>query len=69
MEEGRIVADPRGRLPGRGAWMHPGCVEIAERRKAFGRALRVSGPVDLGPLHRWLDEHVTTRPSGPEASG
>ena len=35
-------------LPGRGAWLHrdPECVELAERRRAFARALRVPGPVD-----------------------
>lgn len=32
-------------LPGRGAWLcegEPACVELAERRKAFSRALRGS---------------------------
>ena len=35
-------------MPGRGAHLHPdpGCLALAERRKAFGRALRVEGPVD-----------------------
>jgi Predicted nucleic-acid-binding protein implicated in transcription termination len=43
-----IVPDPRRRIPGRGAWLHPDqrCVELAERRRAFTRALRVPGPVD-----------------------
>ena len=48
-----VVVDRRGRLPGRGAHVHPdpGCVELAERRKAFPRALRVAGPLDLAALH------------------
>ena len=34
-------------LPGRGAWVHPTieCVEAAIRRRAFGRALRVSAAI------------------------
>ena len=34
-----VVPDVRGRLPGRGAWLHPTleCLEHARRRRAFGR--------------------------------
>jgi len=41
--DGEIVADPSGRMPGRGAWLHedPACRERAERRRAFPRALRM----------------------------
>lgn len=41
--------DPRHRLPGRGAWVHPrpDCLELAVRRKAFGRALRLQAAVDV----------------------
>jgi hypothetical protein len=47
-----IVADPRRRAPGRGAHLHPtpACLALAERRRAFGRALRVTGVCDTGPL-------------------
>ena len=47
-----IVPDPRRRKPGRGAHVHPttACLALAERRRAFGRALRVTGVCDLGPL-------------------
>jgi predicted RNA-binding protein YlxR (DUF448 family) len=47
-----VVPDPRGTLPGRGAHLHPEarCLELATRRKAFGRALRVEGPLDLDAL-------------------
>lgn len=44
-----VVPDPRGTAPGRGAHLHPtvACYELAVRRKAFGRALRWSGPGGL----------------------
>ncbi|MET0863768.1 MAG: YlxR family protein [Nakamurella sp.] len=46
--DGVLHPDPRHRLPGRGAWLHPtlGCLDAAERRRAFGRALRLTGPPD-----------------------
>ncbi len=44
-----ITPDKRGSQPGRGAHLHPDprCLELAIRRRAFGRALRVEGPLDL----------------------
>ncbi|KSW30222.1 DNA-binding protein [Cellulomonas sp. B6] len=41
-----LVVDERRRMPGRGAWLHPDqrCLELAEKRRAFGRALRNPGP-------------------------
>ncbi|MBP2702833.1 YlxR family protein [Microbispora sp. RL4-1S] len=55
--EGVIVPDPRGRLPGRGASLHPSlrCLELAERRRAFPRAFRVEGSLDAGPLRAHLE--------------
>jgi predicted RNA-binding protein YlxR (DUF448 family) len=52
-----IVPDPRRRAAGRGAWMHPvpGCLDLAERRRAFGRALRVSGAVDCSAVRAYVD--------------
>jgi uncharacterized protein len=47
-----VEPDPARIRPGRGAHLHPdpACLARAERRRAFGRALRVSGVVDTGPL-------------------
>ncbi|MGY1609061.1 MULTISPECIES: YlxR family protein [unclassified Geodermatophilus] len=52
---GTLVPDPRRRLPGRGASLHPTpeCLHAAERRRAFSRALRLPGggaAVEAGPL-------------------
>ncbi|WP_375478293.1 YlxR family protein [uncultured Jatrophihabitans sp.] len=60
-----VVPDPRRRMPGRGAWVHPspGCVELAERRRAFGRALRVPGPVDSAPVGEYVAELETHPPA------
>ena len=51
-----VVPDPRHRAPGRGAWLHRdvGCVDLAERRRAFGRALKVSGPVDPAAVREYV---------------
>jgi predicted RNA-binding protein YlxR (DUF448 family) len=50
--DGDLVPDPRRRLPGRGASVHPTpeCLHAAERRRAFVRALRSSVPLEVGPL-------------------
>jgi len=59
--DGTLVPDPRRRLPGRGASLHPTpeCLHAAERRRAFPRALRCSAPVEAGPLRA----HVLGTPS------
>ena len=53
-----LVPDPRGRAPGRGAHVHPtrDCLELALRRRAFGRALRA--PAGLGLDSAQLEEYV-----------
>ncbi|MEO7196523.1 MAG: YlxR family protein [Pseudonocardiaceae bacterium] len=54
--EGILVPDPRRRCPGRGAWLHPdlGCLRLAERRRAFPRALRAPGALDTAAVHAFL---------------
>jgi hypothetical protein len=51
-----LLPDPSGRAPGRGAHVHPTreCFGLAERRRAFHRALRAEGPVDLEQLRRYI---------------
>ncbi len=55
--ESSLVADERGALPGRGAWVHDeaSCLEKALQRRAFVRALRVSGPLDTQTIEKRLN--------------
>ncbi|HEY2672671.1 MAG TPA: YlxR family protein [Rugosimonospora sp.] len=51
-----LEPDPTRVRPGRGAHLHPdsACLALAERRRAFGRALRVAGVTDAGALWELL---------------
>jgi hypothetical protein len=55
--DSRLVPDDRASMPGRGAWVHetPECVDAAIRRRAFVRALRVSGPLDTQTIEKRLN--------------
>ncbi|MBQ0830925.1 YlxR family protein [Streptomyces tagetis] len=56
--EGDCVPDPRGTLPGRGAYVHPVpfCLDQALRRRAFPRALRAPGPLDVKALRHHVEQ-------------
>jgi predicted RNA-binding protein YlxR (DUF448 family) len=55
----RLVPDPRHRLSGRGAWLHPtgDCLDLAIRRRAFGRALHVSATPDPTAVTAYVRDH------------
>ncbi|MFD7438957.1 YlxR family protein [Streptomyces sp. NPDC059861] len=55
--KGECVPDPRGTLPGRGAYVHPAlvCLDQAIRRRAFTRALRAPGSPDTKALRRYVE--------------
>ena len=62
----RVVPD-RGRcLPGRGAWIRPDleAVELAERTRAFRRALRLSTDVDTGHVREYLAARQQVQSAG-----
>ncbi|MCL9761516.1 YlxR family protein [Frankia sp. AiPa1] len=58
VDGGELLPDARRRLRGRGAHVHPclACLELADRRRAFPRALRVPGPLGLGQVRRYLEQ-------------
>ncbi|MER6104385.1 YlxR family protein [Streptomyces sp. NPDC001832] len=51
------VPDPRGTLPGRGAYVHPVpvCLDLAVRRRAFPRAFKAKGPFDSAAVQRFVE--------------
>ncbi len=57
-----VTPDLRRTMPGRGAHVHPdpACLDLARRRKAFGRALRVEGPLDLDLIDGLAGPTTTT---------
>jgi predicted RNA-binding protein YlxR (DUF448 family) len=59
-QDGVAVPDPSRRYPGRGAHLHraAACLELAERRRALPRALRVPGPLDLTALRAEIGDHA-----------
>ena len=52
LDGGVVVPDPGGRLSGRGAWIHPTleCLQLAERRRAWGRAWRTGAALDTSAV-------------------
>ena len=60
-----VEPDPERRRPGRGAWLHPvvSCLDLAVRRRAFGRALRSSTPPDHTAVDDWVRAHEQGQPS------
>ncbi|MFD9705373.1 YlxR family protein [Lentzea sp. NPDC059081] len=59
--DGSVVPDLRRRLPGRGAWLHFDleCLRNAERRRAFSRALKVQGALDVALLREHVEQNTT----------
>lgn len=51
-----VVPDPAATAPGRGAHLHPTaeCYDLAVRRKAFARALRLEGGLSSAPVGDYL---------------
>ncbi|MBA2456753.1 MAG: YlxR family protein [Nocardioidaceae bacterium] len=65
-----LTPDLRGSAGGRGAHLHPRleCLDLAVRRKAFGRALRMQGAMDDSALRthvRRVDSTTTDRTTDP----
>ncbi len=52
--EDRVTPDPKRVLPGRGAWLHPNCFELAVQRRSFGRAFKSGGELLTQDLEKFL---------------
>ncbi|MFF3467392.1 YlxR family protein [Streptomyces sp. NPDC001984] len=61
------VQDPRGTLPGRGAYVHPAsvCLDKAVRRRAFTRALRAPGALDTKALRQYVEQTTVAEQATP----
>ncbi|MDQ0583813.1 YlxR family protein [Streptomyces rishiriensis] len=61
------VPDPRGTLPGRGAYLHPApvCLDQAVRRRAFTRALRAPGALDTKALRQYVEQATVAEQATP----
>ena len=57
--------DPDGTAPGRGAHLHPKteCYDLAVRRRAFTRALRVEVGLSGAPVRDYLDSIAPATPT------
>jgi predicted RNA-binding protein YlxR (DUF448 family) len=64
--EGLLVPDLRARAAGRGAWLHPdpACLDLAERRRALPRALRVPGPLDASAVRDEIERRAAGARAG-----
>ncbi|MET8948517.1 YlxR family protein [Streptomyces sp. NPDC004542] len=65
--EDACVPDPRGTLPGRGAYVHPAlvCLDQAVRRRAFTRALRAPGALDTKALRQYVEQTTVAEQATP----
>ncbi|MFJ3307917.1 YlxR family protein [Streptomyces sp. NPDC086549] len=65
--EDACVPDPRGTLPGRGAYVHPAlvCLDQAVRRRAFTRALRAPGALDTKALRQYVEQVTVAEQATP----
>lgn len=60
-----VTVDTAGNLPGRGAWLHPNqqCLRAAIRRRAFGRALRITGSPDTSAAVEHIEKAEAPAPT------
>jgi predicted RNA-binding protein YlxR (DUF448 family) len=65
--EGVLVPDPRARIAGRGAWLHPdpACLDLAVRRRALARALRAEVSPDVTAVRVELERRYAEQHSAP----
>jgi len=52
--DNEIKVDLNHRIPGRGAWLHSKCFQIALERKAFNRSFKYEGEIKFKELEDYL---------------
>jgi len=52
--DNEIKVDLHHRMPGRGAWLHSKCFQIALERKAFNRSFKYEGEIKFKELEDYL---------------
>jgi len=52
--DNEIKVDLNHRMPGRGAWLHSKCFQIALERKAFNRSFKYEGEIKFKELEDYL---------------
>ncbi|MBD0710734.1 MULTISPECIES: YlxR family protein [unclassified Streptomyces] len=64
MVKDECVPDPRGTLPGRGAYLHPAeaCLDLAVRRRALPRAFRARSALDTAALRHHVERAERSAP-------
>ena len=50
-----VFPDPTKQMNGRGAWLHPHCVEMAINRRAFERALKSEEILDISEVLKFVE--------------
>ena len=68
--EGLLVPDPRMRIAGRGAWLHPDpdCLDLAVRRRALTRALRAEVSPDVTAVRVELERRQSGQRPAPRST-
>ena len=52
--DNEIKVDLNHRMPGRGAWLHSKCFQVAVERKAFNRSFKYEGQIKATELEDYL---------------
>ena len=52
--DGVVTPDVKKGAPGRGAWLHKNCAEVAISRDAFRFAFKQDGAIDVSELLKFL---------------
>ncbi|WP_344485382.1 YlxR family protein [Glycomyces endophyticus] len=66
-----LIPDPQRRLSGRGAHVHhsSNCLDQAVRKRAFARALRIEGAVDVAAVRTLVESESAERPTPAHEAG